>query len=114
MTLEQWLDRDFVDNNIEGVEAADISWDANTDVHRFNGTRFTGVLKGRTKDGRLNRVAQFRNGYAEGVSVVWYPDGTPFSYAESVAGSLSGLSITWERDGTVRLRESYLDGKRVS
>jgi antitoxin component YwqK of YwqJK toxin-antitoxin module len=108
-----WLDRELADKVIAGVDKTELNYDPDTGQYCLRGEPFTGVVKTRWPDGRLDGLGHLKDGVEDGVSVGWYPNGQIEVYSEMKDDVFDGWHLEWDEDGTKRVEEFYRAGLRA-
>jgi hypothetical protein len=107
-----WLDRDFVDKVVEGIDASALMYDPDTGLYCQHGEPFTGVTKTRWWNGKLRAISHLKNGVAHGLAVVWHANGQIREYSEMADDVLHGWHTEWNEDGSQLVEEHYTEGVR--
>ncbi len=105
-----WLDRDFVDGLVEGIDFKALKYGPDTGQYCLEGQPFTGVIKTRGGDGKLEGIDHLKEGVEHGVSAGWYPNGQIEVYSEMEGGVYHGWHMEWDEDGTKRVEARYTEG----
>jgi len=71
------------------------------DIMLDDGKAFSGWAFERNAQGQLVRAAQYKEGLQDGLSLMWYADGSPQMSASYRAGSLHGRFLGWYTNGNV-------------
>lgn len=67
----------------------------------YQGKAFSGIAFERFDTKQLSRVVFYQNGVQEGLTLLWYPDGSPQMSAVYRAGALNGRFQGWYHNGSV-------------
>ena len=76
------------------------------------GTPFTGTASRTFKDGRKSSV-DFKNGKANGLSILWHENGKMAVQVTLVDDKPNGVMTTWDENGRELSRTTYVNGKEV-
>jgi hypothetical protein len=99
---ERWLDRDWASAQISGMDFSELKYDPDTGQYCHHGVPYSGTSITRFRNGQLRGIANFLNGYADGISVGWHVDGTPYVYNEMKQDVTHGWHVEWNEDGSIK------------
>lgn len=83
----------------EAVSMADIKVEKG--IAQYQDKAFSGIAFERFDAKQLSRVVFYQNGVQEGLTLLWYPDGSPQMSAVYKAGALNGRFQGWYHNGSV-------------
>ena len=72
---------------------------------------YTGWVKRMYKNGKINRLWQYKDGKLHGLETEWYENGQKRGEANYVDGKRHGLLTSWHENGQKRYETNYVDGK---